>query len=47
MGAAQRASYRAWLEYVVATGIELLDQLDAAEIDLEDDELEDDREEAA
>ncbi len=30
---------RRWLEYVISTGIEWLDQLDAASEDLEDDEL--------
>ena len=33
---------RAWLEYVIETAIDWLDELDAAETDLEDDELGDD-----
>lgn len=33
---------RAWLEYVIETAIELLDGLDAAAEDREDDELGDD-----
>jgi hypothetical protein len=35
---------RAWLEYVVEAAIAWLDELDARFEDLEDDELEDDRE---
>lgn len=37
--AGDRAQLRRWLEYVVETGIEMLDALDAAELELEDDEL--------
>lgn len=33
---------RAWLEYVIETAIDLLDALDAAGEDLEDDEAADD-----
>jgi hypothetical protein len=33
------AQLRRWLEYVISTGIEWLDLLDAASEDLEDDEL--------
>lgn len=33
---------RAWLEYIIETAIDLLDDLDAAGEDLEDDELGDD-----
>ena len=36
---AVRARQRQWLEYVVETAIEMLDQMDAEEADLEDDEL--------
>lgn len=36
---ADQAQLRRWLEYVVETGIEMLDALDAAELELEDDEL--------
>lgn len=35
----ERSRLRAWLEYLVETGIEMLDALDAEEADLEDDEL--------
>lgn len=38
----ERARLRAWLEYVVETGIEMLDALDAEEAEREDDELGDD-----
>lgn len=41
-GRGDREALRAWLEYVVETGIELLDALDAEVEDLEDDELGDD-----
>jgi len=37
-----RAQLRAWLEYVAQTAIDLLDDLDALTVDLEDDELGDD-----
>jgi hypothetical protein len=37
--AAVRARQRAWLEYVIETSIELLDQMDAEDGDREDDEL--------
>ena len=40
----RRAQLRAWLEGVAAMAIDWLDELDAAEADLEDDEREDDRE---
>ena len=43
-GGRNRAQLRAWLEYVAATAIDMLDDLDAADTDLEDDETEDDRE---
>lgn len=33
------APLRAWLEYVAQTAIDMLDELDAAGEDLEDDEL--------
>lgn len=39
---ATRAQLRQWLEYVAATAIDWLDELDAAEDELEDDELGDD-----
>lgn len=34
-----RQRLRRWLEYVAQTAIDMLDELDAAEVDLEDDEL--------
>lgn len=42
---ADRGQLRAWLEYVAATAIEMLDELDG-DADLEDDDREDDREAA-
>ncbi len=42
----KEAALREWLEYVAATAIAMLDELDAASEDLEDDETEDDREAA-
>jgi hypothetical protein len=39
-----RASLRAWLEYVASTAIDWLDELDAQDADLEDDQRECDRE---
>jgi hypothetical protein len=35
----ERQRLRAWLEYVAHTAIDLLDDMDAADADLEDDEL--------
>lgn len=46
MTVAEIARLRAWLEYVAQTAIDWLDDLDAAQADLEDDEREDDREAA-
>ena len=43
---ADRGQLRAWLEYVAQTAIDMLDELDASETDLEDDDREDDREAA-
>lgn len=37
-GPSERDKLRAWLEYVVETGIAMLDDLDAAGEDLEDSE---------
>ncbi len=41
-----RRRLRSWLEHVAQLAIDWLDDLDAAEADLEDDEREDDREAA-
>lgn len=38
-GADERRKLRRWLEYVAQTAIDWLDELDAAEVDLEDDDL--------
>lgn len=38
----RRDGLRAWLEYVAALAIDMLDDLDAADADMEDDELGDD-----
>lgn len=40
MAKGDRAQLRAWLEYVAQTAIDWLDELDAAEAELEDDERE-------
>ncbi len=40
---AEPGRLRAWLEYVAETAIAMLDDLDAAEAELEDDDAEDDR----
>lgn len=46
-GGASPRDLRAWLEYVAATAIDMLDNLDAQAEGLEDDERECDRESAA
>ena len=46
MNAADRHHLRCWLDYVAQTAIDWLDEPDAVEADLEDDEREDDREAA-
>jgi hypothetical protein len=38
----ERAKLRAWLEHVAQYAIDWLDELDADDVDLEDDELGDD-----
>lgn len=40
MAVRERARLRAWLEHVAQQAIDWLDELDAAEADLEDDERE-------
>jgi hypothetical protein len=46
LSSTERQRLRAWLEHVAQTAIDWLDELDAPEADLEDDELDDDREAA-
>ena len=41
MSAHEEQRLRAWLTYVIETAIDMLDALDAASADLEDDERED------